>query len=113
MAGAPDDGSSWVDSAGLLSWKEEGSGSGRRWRIREAKESLEARVLRSRVVGGMMLGSWESFGGVDVGGGVGGRGRKKGILRGDDASGESVVLGDAVSLDVAFGGVAFMVVLLG
>lgn len=73
-----------------------GCGSGRRLRIREAKDSLEARglvvvVVKSRVVGGMALGSWWSLGDVDWGGGVGGRGRKKGIFRGD-ASGEVVVL---------------------
>lgn len=88
--------SSSGDSAGLWSWKEDGSGSGRRLRIREAKDSLEARglvvvVVKSRVVGGMALGSWWSLGDVDWGGGVGGRGRKKGIFRGD-ASGEVVVL---------------------
>lgn len=72
-----------VDAAGLWRRKVEGSGEGRRGRIREAKDSLEARVVREGVVGGMLLGSWESLGGVPAGGGVGGRGRKKGILRGD------------------------------
>ncbi len=86
---------------GSVSWKAEGSGSARRLRIREAKDSLEASELRSLVVGGMMLGSWASLDGVDEGGGVGGRGRKKGIFRGD-SSGELVVLCDSVSSSVAF-----------
>ncbi len=89
---------SWVDFAGWSRWKDEGSGEGRRLRIREAKDSLEARVERSRgvEVGGMRGG----LGGVVVGGGVGGRGRKKGILRGEEL-GEGGVLGgdtDAVVL---------------
>lgn len=108
--------SSLGDSAGLWSWKEDGSGSGRRLRIREAKDSLEARgvvvVVKSRVVGGMALGSWGSLGDVDCGGGgVGGRGRKKGIFRGD-ASGEVVVLCGFSSLSVALVVVASVVLLL-
>ncbi len=86
-----------VDFAGWSRWKEEGSGEGRRLRIREAKDSLEARVLRSREVevGGMRGGSWGDFGGVVVGGGVGGRGRKKGILRGEEVGEVGVLGGDA------------------
>ena len=64
-----------------------------------AKDSFEASVLKSRVVGGMVLGSWASW--VDEGGGVGGRGRKKGILRGDD-SGVFGGLRDSVSMSVDF-----------
>lgn len=108
--------SSLGDSAGLWSWKEDGSGSGRRLRIREAKDSLEARgvvVVKSRVVGGMALGSWWSLGDVDWGGGVGGRGRKKGIFRGD-ASGEVVVLCgfESLSSSVASAVVASALLLL-
>lgn len=86
---------------GSVSWKEDGSGEGRRLRIREAKDSFEARVLKSRVVGGMVLGSWASLEGVDEGGGVGGRGRKKGILRGE-TSGVLGVLCGSVSRCVVF-----------
>lgn len=84
---------------GSVSWKADGSGSGRRLRIKEAKDSFEASVLMSRVVGGMLLGSWASLDGADEGGGVGGRGRKKGILSGD-SSGELVVLCDSASSSV-------------
>ena len=83
-----------------MSLKAEGSGSGSRLRIRVAKDSLEARVLKSRVVGGMLLGNWASLEGVDEGGGVGGRGRKKGIFSGDSL-GEFVVLCDCASSSVA------------
>lgn len=80
---------------GSVSWKAAGSGSGRRLRIREAKDSLEASVLMSRTVGGMVLGSWAGLEGVDVGGGVGGRGRKKGIFRGDSSGDVGVLCGSA------------------
>ena len=52
-----------------------------------------------------MLGSCASLDGVDAGGGVGGRWRKKGIFRGD-SSGEFVVLGDSTSSSIAFAAVA-------
>lgn len=104
-------GSSSLDSAGSFSLKADGSGSGRRLRIRDAKDSLEARVLKSLVVGGMLLGNCASLDGVDEGGGVGGRGRKNGIFKGD-SSGESVVLCDAASSFVALAAVASPVVLL-
>ena len=96
---------------GSVSWKADGSGSGRRLRMREAKDSFDARVLKSLMVGGMLLGGCASLHGVDEGGGVGGRGRKKGILRGD-TSGESVVLCDTASLSVALAAVAPSVLLL-
>ena len=96
---------------GSVSWKAEGSGSGRRLRIREAKDSFEASVLKSLAVGGMMVGNCASLDGVDAGGGVGGRWRKKGIFRGDSA-GESVVLGDSTSSSIAFAAVASPVLLL-
>lgn len=98
-------------SAGLLSLKAAGSGSGRRVRIREAKDSLEARVVRARVVGGMVLGGWAGLGGVDEVGGVGGRGRKNGIFRGDSL-GEFVVLDDSELLSVVLAAVASPVFLL-
>lgn len=85
------DGGSDAVGLGSVSWKAVGSGSGRRLRIREAKDSLEASVLMSRTVGGMVLGSWASLEGVDEGGGVGGRGRKKGIFRGDSSGGFGVL----------------------
>ena len=96
---------------GSVSWKADGSGSGRRLRIKEAKDSLEASVLKSRVVGGMVLGSWASLEGVVVGGGVGGRGRKKGIFRGDD-SGDFGVLCGSASSSVDFAAVASSVLLM-
>lgn len=85
---------------GSVSWKADGSGSGRRLRIKEAKDSFEASVLKSLVVGGTLLGNCASFDGGDEGGGVGGRGRKKGIFRGD-SSGDFVVLCDSTSSSVA------------
>ena len=62
--------------------------------MREAKDSLEASVLRAVSVGGIMGGSWISLGGVVEGGGVPGRGRVNGrtILarRGEERSCSSV-----------------------
>lgn len=110
VGGAGHGGSSPV-GLGSVSWKAEGSGSGRRLRIKEAKDSFEASVLMSLVVGGMLLGSWASLDGVDAGGGVGGRGRKKGIFRGD-SSGSFDVLCDSASSSVAFTAVASAVLLL-
>ena len=91
--------------AGGGGWGSAGSGSGRRVRIREAKDSLEARVVRARVVGGVVVGGWAGLGGVDEVGGLGGRGRKNGIFRGDSL-GESVVLDDSELLSVALAKVA-------
>lgn len=103
-------GSSSLGSAGSCSLKAEGSGEGRRLRIRDAKDSFDARVLKSLVVGGMLLGSCASLDGVDDGGGVGGRGRKNGIFRGD-SPGEFVVLCDSASSSVAPAAVASPVLL--
>ncbi len=58
--------------------------------MREAKDSLEARVLRAVSVGGIVGGSWVSLGGVAEGGGVPGRGRVNGRMilarRGEERS---------------------------
>lgn len=62
--------------------------------MREAKDCLEARVLRAVSVGGIRGGSWVSFAGVVEGGGVPGRGRVKGRMilarRGEERSGSEV-----------------------
>lgn len=68
-------------------------------------------MLKSLIVGGMLLGSWAGLDGVDEGGGVGGRGRKKGILRGE-TSGELFVLWDSASSSVVLLAVASEVLLL-
>ena len=90
-------------SLGFLSWKAEGSGLGRRVRIRVVKDSLGVSVE------GIEGGSWvRVLGGVDVGG-VGGRCMRSG-LRGGPLKGEisSVPVGLLVSVVLS---VVFSVVL--
>lgn len=73
--------------------------------MREAKDSLEASVLRAVSVGGIMGGSCVSLGGVDEGGGVPGRGRGKGRMirarRGEERSRDSVSALLSVSIVLA------------
>ena len=82
-------------SLGFLSWKAEGSGLGRRVRIRVVKDSLGVSVWPARSSGvsveGIEGGSWARvLDGVDNGGGVGGRcmrsGLRGGTLRGESSS---------------------------
>ena len=101
-------------SLGFLSWKAEGSGLGRRVRIRVVKDSLGVSVWPARSsgvsVGGIEGDSWARvLDGVDVGGGVGGRCRRSG-LRGGTLRGEisSVPVGLLVSVVLS---VVFSVVL--
>lgn len=77
--------------------------------MREAKDSLEARVLRVLFVGGIMGGSWVSVE-VGGGGGVAGRGRVKGrgARRGEERS-CSVELSMELSVSVMVEGVVLRV----